>query len=155
MMMSFEDLLQANRLRPHEPTLSEIRDLIDGALRDLRHVAATTDSDDWRFIAAYSAALSLATVPLVASGYRASGPGHHATVIKALPASIGAQVQELSVYLDECRALRNKALYDQPHIATPSKVKELLEAVDELQKCVLTWLAEQHPELLPEAEFEE
>ena len=148
--MSFEDFLRRNRLRPHEPTVTEIRDLIDSALRDLRHVAATTDSDDWRFIAAYSAALSLATIPLAASGYRASGPGSHVTTINALPAALGTDVRELSVYLSECRALRNRALYDQPHLVTSSKVSELIEAVDELQERVLAWLAEEHPELQPE-----
>lgn len=148
--MSFEELLRAKSLRPHKPTVSEIRDLADSALRDLRHVAATTDSDDWRFIAAYSAALSPATIPLAASGYRASGPGHHVTVINALPASLGEDAQELAIYLNECRALRNKALYDQPYLVTPGKVRELVSALQELQQRVLAWLAEEHPELLPD-----
>ena len=147
--MSFEQLLRAKRLRPHEPSQSEIRDLTEGAFRDLRHVQESSDLD-WRFIAAYSAALSLATVPLVASGFRAQGAGHHVTVIAALPESLGPEAAELAAALNEFRALRNKALYDQPYIVTADRVRALLAVVDELQQLVLQWLAEHHRELLPE-----
>jgi len=148
--MSFDELLQAKRLRPHEPTAEEIGDLFDRAMRDLQHARQTTDSQDWRFIAAYSAARAIATVPLAASGFRASGPGHHATVIAALPASLGPDALGLKAYLNQCRALRNRALYDEAHLVTAERVEELLEAVADLRRLVLTWLAENHPDLLPE-----
>ncbi len=147
--MSLNDLLRTKRLRPHEPTTSEMKHLLDSALRDLRHVRQAADTD-WRFIAAYSAALSLATIPLAASGFRATGAGHHVTIIAALPAILGPDVQELEAYLQECRSLRNKAMYDQPYLVTAENVRELVQAVDELQQRVLAWLADEHPELVPQ-----
>ncbi len=147
--MSLDDLLRAKRLITHEPSVREIRDLIDKAERDLRHAETVHDSEDWRFIVVYNAGLSLATIPLAALGFRASGPGHHVTVITALPASLGEDAHELMLHLNEARALRNRALYDQPHIVTADRVDELLDSVEELRRLVLAWLAEEHPELLP------
>ena len=71
------------------------------------------------------------------------------TIIAALPASLGPDSHELMAYLNECRALRNKALYDQPYLVTAEKVSELLQAADELQALVIAWLAAEHPGLLP------
>ncbi|MEA3401502.1 MAG: hypothetical protein U9R79_09715 [Armatimonadota bacterium] len=148
--MSFDELLRARRLRPHETTPEEIAALFARARRDHRHARVSTDSEDWRFIAGYSAALSLATIPMVASGYRASGPGHHVTVITALPASLGSEAQELTRYLNECREVRNQALYEKPGLATKDQVENLLSAVEELRARVLAWLEENRPELLPD-----
>ncbi len=77
------------------------------------------------------------------------------TIIKALPVSLGPKAMKLMNYLDHCRELRNEALYEKPGLASVEEVEQLMSVVGKLRKWLLTWLAEEHPELLPEAEFEE
>lgn len=153
--MSFEDLRRSRRLRPHDTSPEEIRGLLQKARRDLQHARVADDSEDWRFIAAYSAALSLCTIPVAASGYRASGPGHHATIIYALSASFGSEAVKLMNYLDDCRELRNEALYEKPGLASVEEVEQLITVVEKLREFVLAWLAEEHPKLLPEGQSED
>jgi hypothetical protein len=148
--MSFEDFLRAKRLRRHETSPEEIGHLLLRAQRDLEHARVSEDSQDWRFIAAYSAALSLCAIPVVASGYRASGPGHHVTIIKALPAAFGPEATKLMNYLDDCRELRNQVLYEKPGLIAVEEVDQLMSVVVRLRESVLAWLAEEHPSLLPD-----
>ena len=150
MRTSFDDLLAVKRLAPHEPTAAEVDALLRRAERDLRHALVSADSEDWRFIAAYSAALALATVVLAASGFRARGAGHHLTTIGALPLGLGNEVAVASSYLNDCRELRNEVLYDEPGGVKRAEVERLIGEVERLRGHVLAWLAEQHPDLLPE-----
>lgn len=56
-------------------------------------------SSDRRFILLYEAALTLATIALACAGYRTVAAGHHLTVLKSLPLTVGADLAELSEYL--------------------------------------------------------
>ncbi len=148
--MSFDELLRARRLTHHEPNASEIEALLKRVQRDVHHARVSSDSEDWRFIAAYSAALALATIVVAASGFRARGAGHHVTIMAALPAALGDEATEMARYLNECRDLRNALLYDEPGPVTPEQVARLIAEAERLRECVLAWLEEHHPDLLPE-----
>lgn len=150
--MSFDGLLATKRLAPHETSPAEVDALLRRVERDLRHARLSSDSEDWRFIAAYSAALSLATIVLAASGFRARGAGHHLTTISALPFALGDEARATSEYLNECREIRNEVLYDTPGRVERAEVERLMAEVELLRERVLTWLAEQHAELLPEGD---
>ena len=105
---------------------------------------------DRRFMAAYSAALALATVPLACAGYRPRGEYRHVTVFQALPLVMGAEIQQLSEYFNTCRQKRHQALYDQVGQATASEVEELIESVESFMDQVKDWLRTNHPGLLKE-----
>jgi len=62
--------LDSGALRRHRASGQEVADLLDVVERDLGDAQATVISLDRRFATAYSAALTLATVVLAASGYR-------------------------------------------------------------------------------------
>ncbi len=85
-------------------------------------------------------------IPLVASGFRSRGAGHHVTVVAAL----GPAEDDFARALDRCRAKRNEALYDSINVATEKDVLRLIEATKQFEARVLAWLAEHHPDLLPE-----
>lgn len=149
--MSFDDLVSENRLHSHRASARETGNLLAKAERDLSDAHVTATSLDGRFMAAYRAALSLATAALAATGYRTSGQAHHVTVFQALPLAMGEDLRELSQYFDTCRQKRNRALYDEAGLATEGDVEEITEAAEALDTQVRDWLSENHPELSGEA----
>lgn len=90
-------------------------------------------------------------IPLVASGFRSRGAGHHVTVVATLSAALGPAEDDFARALDRCRAKRNEALYDSINVATENDVLRLIEATKQFEPRVLAWLAEHHPDLLPDA----
>lgn len=144
-----DDLLATRRLKRHRPTPAETGDLLALAARQLADASAIGLSPDGRFAAAYSAAITLATVVVHASAYRiASAPGHHRLTIELLPVLLGDEWRRGATYLDACRRKRNIAQYDHADMITPAESQALRAAARELQDEVIAWLAEVHPGLL-------
>jgi len=148
--MSFEELLANESLKRHHTSREEVADLFAAADRDMADADAKGLSTDRRFILLYEAALSLTMVALVSTGYRTVSAGHHITALRTLPLTLGQQLTTLSDYLDKCRRLRHEALYERVGVALQSDADELAQVVAQLRERVLTWLAENHPHLLPE-----
>jgi len=144
-----DDLLVTGRLKRHRPSPAETGDLLALAARQLADASAAGLSPDGCFAAAYSSALTLATVVVRASAYRvASAPGHHRLTIELLPVLLGDQWRRGATYLDACRRKRNTAQYDHADTITAAESHALRAATRELQDEVIAWLAEVHPELL-------
>ena len=141
--------LDSGALRRHRASSQEISDLLAVVERDLGDAHATVISLDRRFATAYSAALTLATVVLAASGYRvAAQRGHHAVTLQALRTLMGDSVRDLAVYLDSCRSLRTRGGYDRVGVVSASDVTELLDETTVFRQQVLGWLAETQPRLM-------
>ena len=149
--MSLQDWLDRNDLKPHQTSPREIADLLEVVERDLKDASVTAISPDRRFATAYNAVLQLATIVLCASGYRASGQGHHWITISALPDILGPDAQELTDYLDHCRKKRHGVDYDRAYSLSTEDVEELLQETTSFRDEVLEWLKENHPDLLGEA----
>ena len=144
-----DDLLASGRLKRHDPSPAETGDLLALAERQLADASAAGLSPDGRFASAYSAAITLATAIVRASGYRvASAPGHDRLTIELLPVLLGDQQRRGATYLDACRRKRDVAELEHFGAITPAEWQALRAAVRELQEQVLTWLAEKHPELV-------
>jgi len=144
-----DDLLATGRLKKHSPSPAETGDLLALAERQLADASAAGLSPDGRFAAAYSAALTLATAIVRASGYRvASAPGHHRLTIELLPVLLGDQQRRGATYLDACRRKRDVAEHEHVEAITLAESRALLATVRELQEEALAWLAEEHPELV-------
>jgi len=147
--LRLDDLLAGGRLKRHSPSPSETGDLLALAARQLADAATTGLSPDGRFAAAYSAAITLATVVVRAGAYRVAGaPGHHRLTIALLPVFLGDGQRRGATYLDACRRKRNVAQYDRADTVSPAEARALRAAARELQDAVIAWLAETHPELL-------
>jgi hypothetical protein len=145
--MSLKKWAHNGWVRPHETSPQEIANLLSIVDRDLID-ADRGISADWRFGIAYNAALKLCTILLYASGYRAERTLQHYRTIQAMPLVLGAERKEDAKYLDACRKKRNIVEYDYVGGATGDDANELIAFVRDLREEVLTWLKENHSELL-------
>ena len=143
--------LDAGAVRRHRSSGREVADLLGVAERDLTDARVVAVSLDRRFATAYSGALQLATVVLAASGFRVGAQrGHHVVAWQVLPELMGAEVVEVAVYFDSCRALRNRSDYDRAGVVSAAEVDELLREAEAFRGQVLDWLAREHPGLAPD-----
>lgn len=149
MSVTLKQFLADGRLKRHRSSPREIRDLLRVADRDLKDAAVTAISLDRRFITAYQAVLQLATIVLAASGFRATGAGHHWATFKTLPELLGQDLQNLSDYFDQCRTKRNLSDYDRAGEISREEAGELLKEAKKFRPAVLGWLKKHHPTFLP------
>ena len=135
-----------------EPTSrDEIKNLLAIVDRDPRDASVAGVSEDRRFEAAFSAARTVATIALRASGYRTSTQaGHHAKTIESLELTIKAD----SKLIQRMRTLskkRNATSYDSAGNVSAQELELANRTASELQRTVVTWLEKNHPELLHES----
>lgn len=147
--MSLRDWLNDGHLRPHRTSASEVASLVRLADRDLADAEVRALSADRRFAILYNAALQLATLPLLARGYRTTGAGHHWVTFRVLPDSMGSKVQELADYFEHCRARRNTVDYDRAGVTAEAEVEELRREVRAFRTTILAWLGARYPRLCP------
>ena len=146
--MTLEEWLKENKLKAHKTSPKEIQSLFKVIDRDIADAGITATSADRRFATAYNAALQLATVVLLASGYRVTASkGHHYITLASLPLTMGKSAMARSNYLNVCRQARNKTDYDRAGVTEEYEVVELLEEVIQFRQDVLDWLKEHYFEL--------
>jgi uncharacterized protein (UPF0332 family) len=148
-MMSLRKWLSEQRLRKHQSSPEEIRDLMLVVERDFADAAIESLSADRRFATSYNAVLQLATAVLRASGYRTAGGGHHWITFQALPHVMGDSEQDRADYFDSCRRKRNIADYDAAGEIADSEVQELYDEANAFRRTVQNWLCSNHPDLVP------
>jgi hypothetical protein len=145
--MSLSDWRNYGWLIEHQPTASEVRDLLVVMERDLEDCRIEALSPDWRLNIAYNAALQAATTALAATGYRASREAHHYRVLQTLTETIGAS-STMVARLDLFRKKRNQGGYERAGAVSRQEAAEMIELAEELVAEVRRWLASRHPELL-------
>lgn len=150
--MSLSDWRSYGWLIEHQPTVSEIRDLLVVMDRDLADCRVEALSPDWRLSIAYNAALQAATAALAAAGYRASRESHHYRVIQTLADTVGASSTTVA-RLDLFRKKRNQGGYERAGAVSSQEALEMIELAEDLVADVRRWLASRHPELLESAEI--
>jgi len=143
--MSWQRLLQAQRVKRHRTSRQELDDLRDIVERDLQDAAVTALSVDRRFATAYNAVLQLAKMVIACAGYRVMGPGHHLSTFEALEIAMGPNVSALVSYFDTCRRKRNQLDYDCAHAATETEAEELIHKAEEFRDLIEKWIRKHHP----------
>ena len=141
---TWQDLLQAQKIKPHKTSRREIEDLRDVVERDLQDAAVEALSADRRFATAYNAVLQLAKMVIACAGYRVSGLGHHQTTFDALELALGPSISGLAAYFDTCRRKRNQVDYDLVHAVTETEMEELIEKAEEFRGLVEAWIRKHH-----------
>lgn len=136
-------------LKPHATSRQEIGKLLAITHRDLADARQKTLSNDWQFGIAYNAALKLCTILLYAEGYRPAHDLAHYRTLQALPVILGSERKADAQYLDRCRTKRNTVEYDCVGGVTAADADELIEFVESLERDVLEWLMNRHPDLTP------
>jgi hypothetical protein len=101
-----------------------------------------------RFIAAFNAALCVATTALRASGLRTvTQAGHHVKTIESLELTIKANpkvIQRFKTFNNK----RNKSVYDVAGAVSDQELEAVIKLANELKNSTLAWLQEFHPQLI-------
>src|SRR6266403_4376756 len=105
-------------------------------------------STDLRFIAAFNAALCVATTALRASGHRTvTQAGHHVKTIESLELTVKAS----SKVIQRFKTLpnkRNKSVYDVAGGVSDQELEAIVKLANELKDSTIAWLQRFPPELL-------
>src|SRR3989304_4900677 len=144
--MSFGRFLAEGRLRQRRTRRDDIQHLLRTTERDLADAEVAGLSPDRRFLIAYDAALTLATVPLFCAGSETHGAGHHWVTFQLLPHFMGEATSELATYFESCRTKRNVGTYDRGREISDTEAGELWAEVNEFKTQVERWVRAVHPE---------
>jgi hypothetical protein len=146
--MSLEKWREYGWLKPEPSSPEEIRDLLGIVTRALTDAKVEAISDDLRFQAAFSAALTAANVALRASGYRTKvQAGHHQKIVESLELTLKSDeklIQKLKVLSKK----RNATSYDAAGTISQHELEQAIKLATELQQSVTLWLSKNHPELM-------
>jgi hypothetical protein len=146
--MSLEKWVEYGWLRREATSPGEIKDLLRIVERGLADSRVEAVSADLRFIAAFSAALTVATVALRTSGHRtATQAGHHVKTIESLELTVKASpklIQRFKTFNNK----RNKSSYDVAGAVSDQELEAMITLATELKDSTITWLQKLHPELL-------
>ena len=142
--MTWQDLLSAQKIRPHLTSSQEIRDLRDVVDRDLTDSKIEALSNDRRFATAYNAVLQLAKIVIACKGYRVTGAGHHQTTFQALEMALGSEGVPYAAYFEQCRRQRNHVDYDMANVATEAEAILLIEKGEDFRRLVEAWIKKHH-----------
>ena len=145
--MSLEDWRIEGRLREHKTSKAEISQLLAVFRRDSLDATVEGLSLDRRFATAYSAALTICTAALAASGYRTAGEGHHFVSVQSLAFTLGLDAPTIEKF-NRFRRKRNIADYERTGMISPQDVAEMLKLANDLRARFDAWLSKNHPELV-------
>lgn len=146
--MSLENLVKTHQLALHTARAIEVQRLLAAASRNLVDAGAKGISDQTRFDCAYKTIMQCALIGLMANGYRpaTSTPGHHQTMIQALPLTLGVD-RSIWVVLDALRKKRNVNDYSGD-LLEPEAVRECIERAKALLVHTEAWLEQHRSDLL-------
>jgi hypothetical protein len=148
MKMSLEKWAEYGWLKAEPSSSDEIRDLLGIVTRALKDSKVEAISDDLRFQAAFSAALTSANIALRASGYRTRvQTGHHQKIVESLELTLKSDpklIQKLKVFSKK----RNATSYDAAGNISEQELEQAIKVAEELQQGLSTWLKQNHSELL-------
>lgn len=144
-----QDWLRNAWLTAHETTPREIADLVSVIDRDLRDCQTPGLSADWRLNIAYNAALQVAVAALAADGYRTTRESHRHRAIHSLAHTLGTDTNVV-VQLEGFRKKRNISDYERAGATSDQEVQEITALARKLRADLLQWLADRHPDVLPD-----
>ena len=146
--MTLKEWLSNGILTEEKTTPDEISDLLKTIMREFAEIESTGLSLDSIFRFAYNAARQCAKLALRASGYRVQGKnGAHFWVLQSLRLTMGTDVETIE-NLEKFRRKRNIVEYEAAEVISQTEADEMLAMAKLLFKTLISWLKENHPELL-------
>lgn len=136
-------------LKRHVASRDELEKLYRVIRRDIKAAGNRKMDDDWRFAAAYNAALQSAAAALKAAGYEApKAGGAHFQTIESLRLTIGDDGAIID-QLQKFRAKRGGGIYEETDIASEQEIKELRNLAIGLFDQVRQFIAAKHGSVSP------
>jgi hypothetical protein len=146
--MGLEKWVEYGWLRREPTSPGEIKGLMGIVERSLADSRVEAVSTDLRFIAAFNAALCVATTALRASGHRVvTQAGHHIKTIESLELTVKANpkvIQRFKTFNNK----RNKSVYDVAGAVSDQELEAMIKLAIELKVDTMAWLQKFHPELV-------
>ena len=146
--MSLEKWVEYGWLRREPTSPDEIKGLLGIVERSLADSKVEAVSADLRFIAAFNAALCVATLALRATGHRTvTQAGHHVKTIESLELTLKPNakiIQRFKTFNNK----RNKSVYDVAGAVSEQELESIVRLASELKEDALAWVQQTHPELL-------
>ena len=146
--MSLEKWVEYGWLRREPTSPREIKDLLGIVERSLGDSKVEAVSTDLRFVAAFNAALTVATIALRASGHRTvTQAGHHVKTIESLEFTVKASSKIIQRF-KTLNNKRNKSVYDVSGAVSDQELEAMVKLANEVKGSTIVWLHRFHPELL-------
>ncbi len=145
--MSLEQYARNGWITAEPSSADEITRLRGIVARGIADAKVEAISADLRFVAAFNAALTAATIALRACGYRnRTQVGHHMRIVECLEFTIAAKPQ----LINQMRSLskkRNATSYDAAGNISRQELDLARKVAEQLANDVEAWLYANHPEL--------
>lgn len=129
---NLDNLVKVKQLKTETPDQAEFDGLVNSARKRLADASVEKLSEEGKFLAAYSAAHSLAVAAIRWHGYRSN---NRYLVFQCLLHTAGLANEKWRV-LDKCHKQRNLAEYEGHMEITPQLLAALIEICEELLKAV-------------------
>ena len=146
--MSLEKWVEYGWLRSEPTSPNEIKSLLGIVDRSLTDSKVEAVSTDLRFIAAFNAALCIATLALRATGHRTvTQAGHHVKTIESLEFTLKPNatiIQKFKTFNNK----RNKSVYDVAGAISDQELHSMIGLASELKQNTIAWMREVHPKLI-------
>lgn len=148
--MSWKKLVAERKVHAHTASKKELDALRALIARDLADAGVKGLSDDRVFATAYNAALQAAKMSIACAGYRlANTSGHHRLMFEVARLALGPSAVRSLDFFETCRRKRNVIDYDHSRVATKTEAEETVREARAFFELVETWIAANHPKLVP------
>ena len=138
--MPYDRLVKSNRIKLHQASQNEIKQLLQLAKRDLSTaIRNLEEAPDWAYSIAYNSILQAGRALMFFDGYRPRGGEQHATVVEFVEERLGdAYAADVRLF-DQMRRKRHRVIYEVAGIVSKKEAeqaiafaKEFLEKITEI-----------------------
>ncbi|MEK6563461.1 MAG: HEPN domain-containing protein [Candidatus Omnitrophota bacterium] len=129
--MLYRELLKEKKIKVHQASPEEIKDIIEIADRDLSFAKeAMAHNWDWAFTITYNAALSASRAYMYKIGYRPSSAESHKTVWSFMLLALPEGQHDRIHFFNHMRVKRNKNLYDHAGLISETEGKQIINSAE-------------------------
>jgi len=129
--MLYQKLLKEGKIKTHQATPEEIKDILAIADRDLSFAKKSMAYNwDWAFTIAYNAALSASRAYMFKVGYRPSSAEGHKTVWSFMLLTLSEEHHDRIHFFNRMRVKRNKNLYDHAGLISETEGRQIIRSAE-------------------------
>src|SRR3989304_6484420 len=125
--MPYDRLLKSNRIKPHRANQTEIKQLLQLAMRDLSTAARNLEeAPDWAYSIAYNSILQSGRALMFFEGYRPRGGELHATVVEFVEGRLGTAYTAQVRLFDQMRRKRHRGIYEVAGLVSKKEAEQAI-----------------------------